>query len=229
MKKKSFLAISVFAFICMSLHLCGQENQSCKVLVAEISEKYEGGCKNGLAHGKGKASGVDIYEGRFKKGLPHGKGKYTWSNGNYYDGSWKAGKRDGKGFSYESKLDKKTYGEWDDDKFVKEVELRPYTVLQRIGVTGYNFHEKQNVSSGSIEIVFARDGVERKRVQDLQIDASSGFVKMSDRFSGVDNVIYPVEIKVEFTAPNRFKTATINYEFKFKIEKESSWKVVLRY
>jgi hypothetical protein len=55
--------------------------ENCKVLLPALSGNYEGGCKKGLADGKGKASGTDVYEGEFSKELPHGKGTYTWSNG----------------------------------------------------------------------------------------------------------------------------------------------------
>lgn len=228
----SFYGLISLILLCSLPQNVFSQNDSgveCKVLISELSESYQGSCKNGLAHGKGVAKGTDVYEGRFKKGLPHGQGKYTWSNGSYYDGTWKEGKREGKGMMYDANEEKKTFGSWKNDAFAKELEVRPYEILQRMGITGYNFIEKQNSSPGSIEIVFVRDGVEHKMFQDLMIDASSGFVKTSYRYCGVDNVFYPVEIGVEFTAPNRFQTGTINYEFKFKIIKESSWKVVLRY
>ena len=69
-----------------------QDNKdNCKVLMNEISESYQGDCKDGLAHGNGLAQGIDTYEGKFKKGLPYGNGKYAWANGDYYDGRWKEG------------------------------------------------------------------------------------------------------------------------------------------
>ncbi|RLD65057.1 MAG: hypothetical protein DRI84_07600, partial [Bacteroidetes bacterium] len=74
---------------------------SCHVLNPAIQESYEGGCKNGLAHGEGLAKGVDTYQGRFKKGLPDGYGTYNWANGAIYQGDWKKGKRSGRGsYSY---------------------------------------------------------------------------------------------------------------------------------
>ena len=74
-----------------------QDQAPCKVLLESISGSYEGDCKKGLAHGKGKAVGEDTYEGTFKKGFPEGEGKYTWANGDYYEGEFKKGKIEGEG------------------------------------------------------------------------------------------------------------------------------------
>jgi len=220
----------ILILICSNYLGFSQDNESeCRVLLSEISDSYKGGCKNGLAHGKGAAKGIDSYEGKFKKGLPHGMGTYTWSNGDYYDGTWKYGKRHGNGLMYRSDSKEKIFGQWKEDEFIKEIELKPYEILQRIGISGCSFTEKYKAVQGSIEIVFSRDGKENKKVDDLIIDASSGFVKSSDRFTGIDNVSFPFEGKVQFTAVNRFNTGTINCEIKFKISKEGSWKVVIRY
>ena len=73
------------------------QDQQCVVLKEEIKGKYQGDCKNGLAHWKGVAIGKDTYEGKFKKGLPNGKGTYRWSTGEVYVGSFRKGKRHGEG------------------------------------------------------------------------------------------------------------------------------------
>ena len=43
------------------------QNSNCQVNMKSISGSYAGGCKKGLAHGSGRAEGLDIYEGGFKK------------------------------------------------------------------------------------------------------------------------------------------------------------------
>jgi hypothetical protein len=89
--KNKLLLIAVFIF---GSYVYGQQSD-CQVKVARLSGTYTGGCKNGLAHGKGIAQGTDRYEGQFSKGIPDGKGTYTWANGTTYDGQWKNGMRDG--------------------------------------------------------------------------------------------------------------------------------------
>ena len=89
-------ALTLIFIFCLSL-MHGFSQQECKVLKKEIAATYDGECKNGLAHGQGKAEGTDIYEGGFKKGLPCGLGTYTWANGDVYAGDWRKGLRNGWG------------------------------------------------------------------------------------------------------------------------------------
>jgi hypothetical protein len=69
----------------------------CKVVDPELQGFYEGGCRNGLAHGKGYARGTAEYEGGFRKGLKHGKGVKTWTWGDRYEGEFVADRKHGKG------------------------------------------------------------------------------------------------------------------------------------
>ena len=69
----------------------------CKVVDPELQGQYEGGCKNGLAHGYGFAPGTAQYQGEFRKGLKHGKGVKTWPWGDRYEGGFQDDRRHGKG------------------------------------------------------------------------------------------------------------------------------------
>jgi hypothetical protein len=37
------------------------------------------------------------YEGYYVMGKPHGRGKFTWTNGEFYDGDWNMGVKEGEG------------------------------------------------------------------------------------------------------------------------------------
>ncbi len=99
----------------------GVSAADCKVNDPDIAKTYSGSCVNGLAHGKGVATGRDEYTGLFVKGNKHGKGTYTWPDGNRYEGDWKDDKQHGKGtyswangsrYTGEYKADKRNgYGE----------------------------------------------------------------------------------------------------------------------
>ncbi len=62
---------------------------SCGVLDPELIGRYEGGCKNGLADGRGIAIGTSFYQGQFRSGKKHGQGVKVWSNGDRYEGGFK--------------------------------------------------------------------------------------------------------------------------------------------
>lgn len=226
-KKYTFLVI-VFAFF-INYSFSQKDENKCKVLLQEISASYDGGCKDGLAHGKGIAKGVDEYKGRFKKGLPHGAGKYIWKDGSYYEGNWKEGKKSGKGKMYNPLTKKEILGIWKEDNFFKEITERPYEIIRQYGITGVSIQEKTTATLGSVEIVFVRDGSESRTIGGLVINSSSGVIKTSNYFTGFENVIFPFEGSVEFRAMNRFNTVLLKYELKFKINKKSSWIIRIRY
>ena len=69
----------------------------CKVLDPELQGRYEGGCRNGLAHGRGIAQGEAEYEGEFRNGAKHGQGVKTWAWGDRYQGGFRDDRRHGKG------------------------------------------------------------------------------------------------------------------------------------
>ena len=69
----------------------------CQVIDPELQGFYEGGCKNGLAHGVGYARGTAEYQGEFRKGLKEGRGVKTWPWGDRYDGGFANDRRNGNG------------------------------------------------------------------------------------------------------------------------------------
>lgn len=206
----------------------GQDNE-CKVLMKEISDSYQGDCKNGLAHGDGIASGVDVYQGKFKKGYPWGSGKYIWANGDYYDGRWKKGERNGKGVFYKKNSDTKLQGMWKDDEFVREIKDPPYEVTLKYGVTGLNFYKYDENEPHDIEVLFQRDGGQSSLVGQLLLVSTSGSIKKSNNFSGFEKVQFPFEGSIEFVEPSRMGSVNVRYEVKFKIIEEGSWRIIIRY
>ena len=113
----------------ISGNLIYAQDAECKVLLDSLKGTYVGECKNGKANGTGKAVGTNTYDGEFKNGMPEGKGKYTWSNGDYYYGSWKKGQKDGKGelHHFENGTERRTAGYWKKDNYRGEYE-NPYVI-----------------------------------------------------------------------------------------------------
>ena len=71
--------------------------EPCKVIDPELQDYYEGGCRRGLAHGKGHARGSADYVGEFRQGKKHGRGVKTWAWGDRYEGEFLNDRKHGKG------------------------------------------------------------------------------------------------------------------------------------
>ena len=228
--KRVYLAEAIITMLLLTTVTFGQTD--CKVLLPSISDSYTGSCKNGLAEGKGEASGIDNYSGDFKKGLPDGVGTYTWKTGAVYYGEWKKGFRNGKGeftFNYMGK-DSVQSGEWKADKYVEKGSRIPYTIGYRNNVGRVAFW-KVNDKPFNVKYKFSRAGEASSfiAITNLLLNGSSGTENISTSFTGFENVSFPFEGKVRFNAPNSFNTASLDCEFRFVINEPGEWMVTIYY
>jgi len=219
----SFL-FSLF-FVAGSLSLFSQE--SCKVLKPEIAGTYEGKCKNGLAHGKGTASGADSYTGQFSKGLPNGTGKYTWQNGNTYNGEWADGMRNGIGrFTIKTvQGDSIQDGLWQKDIYIGPKLQNPY-VSYKTGVDRYSF-QKNNTTKQRVLIDIYQNGIRNRNISNFTMSTSSGSETKVGESIGYDYIVFPVMIKIRYTARNKLNTISYNVQFEFEIFEPGDWTVEL--
>ena len=121
--KKIILAFLLFASFFAN-------SQTCTVLSEALKGNYEGECKKNKADGIGTATGEDTYTGKFRNGYPDGTGKYIWKNGDWYEGQWKKGLREGKGIMHLISSDSKDSllaGYWKKDKYIGKYET-PYII-----------------------------------------------------------------------------------------------------
>jgi hypothetical protein len=96
----------------------------CKVVVTNVGESmptgiYQGQCVNDKPNGAGEVvfNNGDYFIGSFKNGRIDGKGKWTsGSSGNSYSGSWRDGKREGVGTYSWPRSNQQYVGAWVDDK-----------------------------------------------------------------------------------------------------------------
>lgn len=220
MKKLGFLIIAMM----ITNHLFSQE---CKVLKPEIANSYQGECKNGLAHGKGAAKGQDSYIGEFRKGYPDGEGTYSWANGSIYIGEFRKGIRDGKGKYrwHTSQGDSVLVGVWRHDKY-DGTGIAPYTVSREQSIPRYTIRKALGVRD-QINIQIMRAGSNLAEVSNLKISSDSGTDETKGYNYMINDAVFPVEIKMEFTVPNLFKTSEFTCIFNFIISEKGSWDVTL--
>ena len=134
-------------------------SQNCTVIPEALKGTYEGDCKKDKADGSGTATGQDTYTGQFKSGYPDGKGKYTWKSGEWFEGLWKKGLREGQGTMHymTTKGDSAVIGFWKKDKYIGRYE-KPYVVHSKTpDITTVDV----NLSKGSLntEIRFSIESV----------------------------------------------------------------------
>jgi hypothetical protein len=220
------MANKLFFIIVLLLgnYVYAQQND-CKVTKAEISGNYSGGCKDGLAQGKGIAQGIDHYEGQFSKGKPDGKGVYTWANGTYYQGQWKDGMKEGKGkiVSKDSTLE----GYWKNDKFQGKQFVAPYVISQIQSVSRYSITKSIENTDNGVKIKLFQGGSPNSDIEDFSLGFSSGNEYHMGYVYGLQNAFIPLDVKITYRSWNNLHTAQFDVIFEFTINEKGVWEVVL--
>ncbi len=145
----------VFLSLIVMVSSKAMAQSECTVAVENLKGTYTGDCKNGLADGKGKATGKDMYEGNFKKGYPEGEGTYTFENKSYFRGNFKKGKMWGAGeFHYvkQDMADSIVTGFWEKDSYVGENE-KPYVILSKSAAIVHISVREQKGMKGQLKII----------------------------------------------------------------------------
>jgi hypothetical protein len=218
--KTSLLIIAVL----ISGNFIYAQQSDCKVKLANISGTYIGGCKNGFANGKGTAQGIDFYEGQFVDGMPSGEGTYRWSNGYYYEGHWKDGLREGKGKMVLK--DSVIVGYWKNDKYAGTKFIPPYSITRSVSVARSTI-KKTLSQEPEIKIRIYQVGLDNRSVEDLSLAYSSGEEFRTGNSYGIQQVTFPVHVKITYTAWNQLHTTQFNVVFEFTINDPGSWDVSL--
>jgi hypothetical protein len=224
MKRQLFyLSGIVFFFFLFFLNQVKGQESDCKVSLPGLSGTYIGKCKNGLAHGKGVAKGIDSYEGQFRKGLPNGKGTYTWANGSFYKGQWSKGLKNGSGEMVfnTSSGDSILKGYWDLDKYIGEKLIPPYKISRNIGVVHYRFYK---VNDAYNNVVFNVGS----GVSNFSVIYSSGNEYVSGTIHGLQDVKFPLELKITYMVWNKIHTTQNSMLFEFVINDPGNWEITMR-
>ncbi len=208
-----------------------QPGQFCRVLVPEIAGEYEGKCKNGYAHGLGKATGQDTYQGWFHRGLPHGEGKYTWENGNYYEGTWQRGLKHGRGKLFDTNDESTISGIWKKGELIRTHTAYPnkeikYQVGLKRNIDRYRFYR---MGDGRRVVFLFQEMSGQRRIMNLLIDGSTGTYYSFGGEIGYENVSFPFEARIRFQTPSKMRSGIIDCEMHFTIREPGFWEVTISY
>jgi len=94
-------------------------HQGCTVVDNEVRGRYVGQCRDGYAHGFGRAVGRDTYEGDFVRGRIQGKGVYVWSDGDKYVGELSNGQAHGQGV-FIKQSGERISGIWQNNRIIRQ-------------------------------------------------------------------------------------------------------------
>jgi hypothetical protein len=225
---KSFLFPALFSVLFLVTGNSYSQDSGCKVLMPSISGTYNGKCKNGLAQGKGIALGTDKYEGRFYKGLPQGRGTYTWADGSWYEGVWMKGLRQGKGtmvYALETG-DSIVSGYWKQDKYVGTTMIPPYKLIRKTGVVRYSFNTVP-AATNDVKISIMIGGRINSDIENLTIATSSGSEYRSGYWIGIQNPVFPLDVKLTYRTWNQIHSAQSDVIFEFTLNDPGHWTITL--
>lgn len=215
----------LFFSIFMVIGSCtfGQE-PGCIVKLPAISGSYTGGCKKGLANGKGIAQGVDRYEGQFVSGLPEGKGIYRWADGSYYDGEWKKGIREGMGKMV--KGDSVIIGFWNANKYQGRRKPLSYSIKSNRYVARYTFSKTIEHGNG-VKIRIMLGGSVNSEIEDFSLGYNSGTEYKNLPVYGIENCSTPMDVTVRYRTWNQLHTIQFDVVFEFTIYEPGVWNVTI--
>ncbi len=220
--KTAFL-ISVLVLFTFSVY---SQDPSGPVLKKELSGKYEGETKKGLAHGQGTATGTDSYTGHFSKGLPESEGTYTFSNGDVYKGEFAKGVIEGKGVMTYKKTsgDSIVEGYWQEGKYVGKTFIAPYDISNKTGSVNPNIIRQGD--GNKVEIV-VMDPFNKYIIP--QIMAIGEFTQQN-YYSRTQfgDAKFPLTFDIRYSCTNKTNSATIESSIRIKINKPGAWVITLR-
>ena len=200
------------------------QQSGCKVTIADISGSYSGDCKNGLAHGKGVAQGIDRYEGQFSKGMPDGKGIYKWANGTYFEGQWKNGMKEG--FGKMVYPDSVVTGYWKRDKYQGKISVPPFKIMNSRSVTRSTITKSIDVVNG-VRIRILQGGTDNATIEDFSLSYDSGAEYRMTNTYGIQNTSLPLYVKITYRTWNQLHTIQYDVLFEFTIYDPGTWDVAI--
>jgi len=219
-----------FILLSLTISITGYcQDVNCKVLKPEIAGKYEGACEKGLAQGEGISSGLDTYTGHFKKGLPEGEGSCHYHTGEIFTGKWHKGERSGPGklvIKLASGADSICEGIWEHDKYKGIVKGPPYEIENQSGSVFPRIH---NLGPGNKIELTIEHPMGNNLVRNVQIMMKGAATsKESYGMYIYEDVKFPFELNITYSAPNKIKTAMIDSSIRLRFLEPAYWKVILQ-
>ena len=179
-----------------------------------------------MAHGQGRAKGIDAYEGRFAKGLPDGSGKYTWENGDSYEGEWVKGLPQGNGtrIYLVENGDSVVSGMWSEGVYMGKELLPSFKITRKSGVVRHSVFKLNDTTNG-VRVSLFLAGNFNVDVEDFSMAYDSGEEYRSGRYYILQNAIVPYSVSITYRTWNALHSAQSNVVFNFVINEPGMFEI----
>jgi len=78
-----------------------------------------------------------------------------------------------------------------------------------------------------VRILLLQAGSDNVAIENFSIASSSGSEYRSGKMYGIQNVLFPLDVKVKYMTWNKMRTGQIEVIFEFTINEPGAWEVTL--
>jgi lia operon protein LiaG len=118
-------------------------------------------------------------------------------------------------------------GYWESETGIGEEAVPPYEILHSLGYSRCIL-TKINEIDNNIRFRFYRGGYENIDLEPRLI-YTSGYEYHTHSYFGIKNPMFPIDIQVEFSAPNYFNTNSYTVKVDLRINEPGTWEVKISY
>jgi hypothetical protein len=104
--------------------------------------------------------------------------------------------------------------------------VSPYRVISTVSIARYTI-SKNAGKSNTVKIRIKQGGLDNTALEDFSLYYDSGTEYRSGIYYGIDNIYFPVTIKIKYRSWNQLMTAQYDVRFECEITEPGSWDIVL--
>jgi hypothetical protein len=117
-------------------------------------------------------------------------------------------------------------GIWKADKYMGKKMSAPYKILTSISVARSSIVKSTGMVDG-VKIRIMEGGTDNTSIEDFSLAYDSGSEYRNGNSYGVENVKFPLTVKIKYHSWNKLRTAQYNVIFEFMIIQPGNWDVVI--
>jgi hypothetical protein len=117
-------------------------------------------------------------------------------------------------------------GFWKKDNYMGKKVIAPYTIVSSMSVSRSTIMKTQD-KNNAVKIRIKQGGIDNISIEGFSMAFDSGSEYRSGNYYGLENVRFPVSIKVKYRSWNQLMSSQYNVIFEFIINEPGSWDVVI--